>query len=106
MMVFFHHYPQVDICLRLEDHPLDLIGDGIDLTLRITDIPPPDLHGRPSMPIRHIIYTTEPYLQQHGTPCTPQDLRAHCCTSLDETSADARWEFRREGRSEAVQTYG
>ncbi len=41
------------------------------------------------MPIRHVICATEPYLQQHGTPYTPQDLRAHCCISLGETPADA-----------------
>lgn len=36
----FHRYPQVDVCLRLEDRPLDFIDDGIDLALRITDTPP------------------------------------------------------------------
>lgn len=41
MMAFFHRYPQVDVCLRLEDRPLDFIDDGIDLALRITDTPPP-----------------------------------------------------------------
>ncbi|SQC87283.1 LysR family transcriptional regulator [Klebsiella pneumoniae] len=34
------------------------------------------------MPIRHVICATEAYLQQHGTPYTPQDLRAHSCISL------------------------
>lgn len=58
------------------------------------------------MPIRHVICATEAYLQQHGTPYTPQDLRAHSCISLGETPADARWKFRREGKTETVQTYG
>jgi DNA-binding transcriptional LysR family regulator len=40
MMAFFHRYPQVDVCLRLEDRPLDFIDDGIDLALRITDTLP------------------------------------------------------------------
>lgn len=58
------------------------------------------------MPIRHVICATEAYLQQHGTPYTPQDLRSHSCISLGETPADARWKFRREGKTETVQTYG
>ena len=102
----FHRYPQVDVCLRLEDRPLDFIDDGIDLALRITDTPLPGLHGKPLMPIRHVICATEAYLQQHGTPYTPQDLRASCCISLGETPADARWKFRREGKTETVPTYG
>lgn len=89
MMAFFHRYPHVDVCLRLEDRPLDFIDDGIDLVLRITDTPSPGLHGKPLMPIRHVICATEAYLQQHGTPHTPQDLRAHSCISLGETPADA-----------------
>ena len=106
MKAFFHRYPQVDVCLRLEDRPLDFIDDGIDLALRITDTPSPGLHGKPLMPIRHVICATEAYLQQHGTPYTPQDLRSHSCISLGETPADARWKFRREGKTETVQTYG
>ncbi len=86
MMAFFHRYPQVDVCLRLEDRPLDFIDDGIDLALRITDTPSPGLHGKPLMPIRHVICATEAYLQQHGTPYTPQDLRAHSCISLGENA--------------------
>ena len=39
------------------------IDDGIDLALRITDTPSPGLHGKPLMPIRHVICATEAYLQ-------------------------------------------
>ena len=106
MMAFFHRYPQVDVCLRLEDRPLDFIDDGIDLALRITDTPSPGLHGKPLMPVTHVICATEVYLQRHGMPRTPQELRVHSCISLGETPADARWKFRREGKTETVQTYG
>ncbi|EPT4467836.1 LysR family transcriptional regulator [Klebsiella aerogenes] len=106
MIDFFNRYPQVDVCLRLEDRDLDFIDDGIDLALRITHTPSPGLHGKPLMPIVHVICATKEYLQRHGMPRTPQDLRAHSCISLGETPADARWKFRREGKNETVQTYG
>ncbi|EPS6959863.1 TPA: LysR family transcriptional regulator [Klebsiella aerogenes] len=106
MMSFFNQYPQVDVCLRLEDRDLDFIDDGIDLALRITHSPSPGLHGKPLMPIAHLICATKEYLQRHGMPHTPQDLRTHSCISLGETPADARWKFRREGKSETVQTHG
>ncbi len=105
MMAFFHRYPQVDVCLRLEDRPLDFIDDGIDLALRITDTLP-GLHGKPLMPIRHVICATEAYLQQHGTPYTPQDLRSHSCISLGETPADARWKFRRKAKQKRCKPTG
>ncbi|HDS6596785.1 TPA: LysR family transcriptional regulator [Klebsiella aerogenes] len=106
MIDFFNRYPQVDVCLRLEDRDLDFIDDGIDLALRITHTPSPGLHGKPLMPIVHVICATKEYLQRHGMPRTPQDLRTHSCISLGETPADARWKFRREGKNETVQTHG
>ncbi|SQC87282.1 LysR family transcriptional regulator [Klebsiella pneumoniae] len=40
MMAFFHRYPQVDVCLRLEDRPLDFIDDGM-IWRYASPIPPP-----------------------------------------------------------------
>lgn len=106
MMEFLTRYPGVDVCLRLEDRYLDLIDDGIDLALRITHSPSPGLHGKPLMPVTHVICATPDYLQQHGTPQTPAELRAHSCISLGETPADSRWKFRRAGKTETIQTHG
>lgn len=106
MLEFFNRYPQVDVCLRLEDRVLDLIDDGIDLALRITHTPSPGLYGKPLMPVHHAICATPEYLQRHGCPQTPQDLREHSCITLGETPADSRWKFRRDGKTETVQTRG
>ena len=106
MLEFFTRYPQVDVCLRLEDRVLDFIDDGIDLALRITPTPSPGLHGKPLMTISHVICATPGYLEQYGKPRTPQDLRDHSCISLGETPADARWKFRRGGKTETIQTHG
>ncbi|VDR29871.1 D-malate degradation protein R [Raoultella terrigena] len=106
MSEFLARFPQVDVCLRLEDRYLDLIDDGIDLALRITHSPSPGLHGKPLMPVSHVICATPHYLRQHGAPQNPQDLRDHSCISLGETPADAGWKFRREGKTETVQTRG
>jgi DNA-binding transcriptional LysR family regulator len=106
MREFLVRYPQVDVRLRLEDRYMDLIDDGVDLALRITDSPSPGLHGKPLIPINHLICATPEYLRQHGTPEKPEDLRQHSCISLGETPADSRWKFRKRGKSETIQTHG
>ncbi|HEY3986070.1 LysR family transcriptional regulator [Cedecea sp.] len=103
---FLARYPRVNVSLRLEDRYMDLIDDGVDLALRITDSPSPGLYGKPLMPIAHIICATPEYLHLHGTPQQPGDLRQHSCISLGETPADSRWKFRRPGKTETVQTHG
>ncbi|ELY2497078.1 LysR family transcriptional regulator [Cronobacter muytjensii] len=106
MEEFLARYQEVDICLRLEDRYMDLIDDEVDLALRITDLPSPGLYGKPLMPIEHLLCATPAYLARHGTPEHPQELRQHSCISLGETAADARWKFRRDGKSVVVQTRG
>ncbi|WP_313485297.1 LysR substrate-binding domain-containing protein [Pseudescherichia sp.] len=106
MPEFLARYPQIDVILRLEDRYVDLINDGVDLVLRITDSPSPGLYGKALMPITHVICATPKYLRRQGTPAHPQDLRHHSCISLGETPADARWKFRLRDKMETVQTRG
>ena len=106
MAEFLERYPDVDVCLRLEDRYMDLIDDGVDLALRISQSPSPGLYGKALMPVSHVICATPAYLRQHGTPDTPQALRHHSCISLGETPADARWKFRLGEKSETIQTHG
>lgn len=106
MPEFLTRYPQIDVCLRLEDRYMDLIDDGVDMALRITNAPSPGLYGRALMPVSNIICATREYLRDAGVPEQPQDLRHHSCISLGETPADARWKFASGDKTETVQTRG
>jgi DNA-binding transcriptional LysR family regulator len=103
---FLRRYPKVDVRLRLEDRYMDLIDDRVDLALRITEQPSPGLIGRQLMTIEHLLCATPAYLAQHGTPQHPQDLAHHSCIYLGETPNDARWKFRRAGKTVAVNVHG
>ena len=103
---FLRRYPKVDVRLRLEDRYMDLIDDRVDLALRITERPSPGLIGRQLMTIEHLLCATPGYLAQHGTPQHPQDLAQHSCIYLGETPNDARWKFRRDGKSVTVNVHG
>lgn len=85
---------------------MDLIDDGADLALRISQSPSPGLYGKALMPVSHVICATPAYLRRYGTPDSPQALREHCCISLGETPADSRWKFRLGEKSETIQTHG
>ncbi|CAI0725661.1 D-malate degradation protein R [Serratia proteamaculans] len=106
MPEFLRRYPKVDIRLRLEDRYMDLIDDRVDLALRITERPSPGLIGRQLMTIEHLLCATPGYLAQHGTPQHPQDLTQHSCIYLGETPNDARWKFRRAGKTVTVNVHG
>lgn len=106
MPAFLQRYPKVDVQLILEDRPVDLIDDNLDLILRISESPPPGLVGRPLFPIEHLLCATPQYLAEHGTPQHPHDLQEHSCIYLGETPADARWKFRQAGKTATVGVRG
>ena len=106
MPEFLRRYPKVDVQLILEDRYVDLIDDNVDLSIRITDEPPPGLVGRELFPIEHLLCATPQYLAEQGVPQQPEDLRAHSCIVLGETPADARWKFRQGSKSVTVGVRG
>ena len=106
MPAFLQRYPKVDVQLILEDRPVDLIDDNLDLILRISESPPPGLVGRPLFPIEHLLCATPQYLAEYGTPQHPHDLQEHSCIYLGETPADARWKFRQAGKTVTVGVRG
>jgi DNA-binding transcriptional LysR family regulator len=106
MPAFLRRYPKVDVQLILEDRQVDLIDDNVDLSIRITDSPPPGLVGRQLLPIEHVVCATPQYLAEHGTPSHPHDLLAHSCIYLGETPGDSRWKFRRAGKAVTVGVRG
>ena len=106
MPEFLRRYPNVDVQVILEDRHVDLIDDNVDLSICITDQPPPGLVGRQLFPIEHLLCATPAYLAEHGVPERPEDLRDHSCIYLGETPADARWKFRQGARSVTVGVTG
>ena len=106
MPEFLRRYPKVDVQLILEDRYVDLIDDNVDLSIRITEQPPPGLVGRQLFPIEHLLCATPQYLADHGVPQQPEDLPEHSCIYLGETPADARWKFRQGSKTVTVGVRG
>ena len=103
---FLRLYPRVDVQMILEDRYVDLIDDNVDLTIRITDRPPPGLVGRQLLPIEHLLCATPHYVAEHGTPQHPHDLLEHSCIYLGETPSDARWKFKQGSKAVTVGVRG
>ena len=103
---FLQAYPEVNVQLWLTDRTVDLVGDEVDLAIRITDQPPPGLKGRRLLAIQHLLCASPQYLSQHGTPVHPSELRSHSCIYLGEEPADARWRFRQGQHIQTVKVSG
>ena len=72
-------YPQVDIDISLHDRQVDIVDEGYDLVLRIAALEDSSLIARKLAPCHIVICASPEYLEKHGEPETPDDLKNHQC---------------------------
>ncbi|WP_170429098.1 LysR family transcriptional regulator [Ruegeria arenilitoris] len=74
---FLEQHPDLTIDLRLSDVQFDLIEGSFDLALRNAPLVDTSLKGRKLADDQRILCAAPHYLDTHGTPETPDDLKAH-----------------------------
>lgn len=74
---FLDAHPEVTVELSLGDAFVDVVGEGLDLAIRIADLSDSSLVARKLAPNHRILVATPGYLAERGTPATVDDLAAH-----------------------------
>ncbi|HCM9192536.1 LysR family transcriptional regulator [Enterobacter cloacae subsp. cloacae] len=72
-------YPQLRIELDVNNHPVSLVGERIDVAIRITDNPEPGMIARKLGECRSVLCASPQYLATHGTPGQVEELAQHNC---------------------------
>ncbi len=91
---FNERHPAVVFDLDLNDRRVDLIEEGMDLAVRIGRLQDSSLIARKLFVSRTVVVAGPDYLEQNGTPETPDDLRDHRCLSYSNLAEPDRWEYR------------
>ena len=76
---FLLSHPQVEFDLDFSDREVDLMQEGFDLAIRIADLPDSSLIARRLAPIQTVMCASPAYLEQMGTPQSPDELIKHQC---------------------------
>ncbi|MEP0942408.1 MAG: LysR substrate-binding domain-containing protein [Rhizobiaceae bacterium] len=74
---FLKLYPGLSLDLRLSDGRFDLIEGSFDLALRNMALEDSSLKARKLADDRRILCASPDYLEQHGIPQRPEDLKSH-----------------------------
>lgn len=94
---FLALHPQVKIDLRLDDAVIDLVEQGIDLTIRFGKLPDSGLIARQIADTRRVLVAGREYLRNLPPaipyPRQPQDLETHNCIIYTEMAARNEWIF-------------
>jgi DNA-binding transcriptional LysR family regulator len=81
---FHDRYPDIEVRLRLSDHNVDIMKEGIDVAFRLGQLEDSSLRMRGIAECERVIAAAPSYLAARGEPRTPQDLVAqkHDCLLL------------------------
>lgn len=90
---FAQLYPKVSLDIDLSDRVVDLVEEGYDLAVRITNLPSSQLVSRQLATTRMICCASPTYLAQHGTPAHPDDLAQQEVISYSYFAARDEWTF-------------
>lgn len=97
---FLARYPELRIEVEINNQPVSLVGERIDVAILITDNPEPGAIARRLGDCESVLCASEAYLRQHGTPQTLEDLTQHNCLYYSGF-AGKTWHFLNE-QGEAV----
>src|SRR5512132_1866597 len=70
-------YPDVQVELRLTERRINIIGDCIDLAVRMGTLDDSDLVARRLCAVRRLLVASLAYLEKAGVPVAPSDLATH-----------------------------
>jgi len=90
---FAQLYPKVSLDIELSDRVVDLVEEGYDLAVRITNLPSSQLVSRRLASTRMVACASPPYLALHGTPAHPDELAQHEVISYSYWAARNEWTF-------------
>ncbi len=103
---FLARYPQLRLELDINNHPVSLIGERIDVAIRITDNPEAGAIARRLGVCRSLLCAAPGWMRQHGPLTTPDDLQRHNCL-LYSHFASQHWQFSdAQGREASVAVNG
>ncbi|HTW73214.1 MAG TPA: LysR family transcriptional regulator [Acetobacteraceae bacterium] len=93
MPAFLAHHKDVSVDLVMNDAFVDLVGEGLDLAIRVGDLADPSLIARPIGMTRRVTVAAASYLEARGIHATPADLARHDCVIYTRLATGLRWHF-------------
>ena len=101
---FLDAHPGLDVDVILDDRAIDLIAEGIDISLRMGALADSSVVARKLASSRRSVLATPDYLARAGTPQAPADLAAH--ETVVYSQLGNVWNFSRDGAEVSIAVHG
>ena len=99
---FYRRYPEIEVRLGLADRNIDIVQDGVDCVIRMGALEESSLVARRIGNAALTTCASPAYLEEHGTPATIEDLRAHQAVNYVSARSGKTFPFEFEVDGEIV----
>jgi len=103
---FLAEQREVTINLNLNDRVVDMIGEGVDVAIRIASLSDSSLVGVKLADNARVVVAAPAYLKRHGTPRTLAELARHNCLAISSEGSQRGWTFREHGKNLTLKVAG
>ncbi|MBC3932923.1 LysR family transcriptional regulator [Undibacterium curvum] len=103
---FLQQHQQLKLTLSLNDRVVDLIGEGVDVAIRIAALSDSSLIGVKLADNKRVVVAAPSYLQRHGAPKTLDELSNHNCLAFSADGSQRGWTFRQSGKNVTIKVDG
>jgi DNA-binding transcriptional LysR family regulator len=99
---FLEKHPELQIEMVLDDRPINLVEEGIDVAFRSGALQNSALVARKIGEARRLVIATPGYFEKHGEPKRPEELKAHQTVIYTPDGGGTSWAFRQGSAENAV----
>lgn len=97
-------YPEISIDTLFVDRVVHLFDEGIDIAVRIADLPDSSLAAIRVGSVRRVLCASPNYLATAGVPETPSDLAGHETIDFVNIMPHGEWALERDGKGHSFKT--
>jgi DNA-binding transcriptional LysR family regulator len=103
---FLTRYPQITFDFLVTNRIVDVIGENVDISLRMGPLNDSGLVARKIVDLTRVVCASPSYLARHSRPVRPSDLVRHSCLTLSRNPGSATWPFQLNGELVRVDVRG
>lgn len=103
---FLTEHRNVTLTLNLNDRVVDLLGEGIDVAIRIAMLSDSSMVGIKLADNKRVLVASPDYIKRHGAPASLDDLTSHNCLAMSSDGSQRGWTFRQNGKNITLKVSG
>ena len=103
---FMQRYPTLNVELLLDDLVVDMVKEGIDVSIRVGWLDDSNFVARKLGDMPRFLCASPGYIEHRGRPESPAELAGHECVIVNRLPTPHHWIFTRNKREERIQVKG